>query len=106
MMLTCPYCDTNYERFQSKCSSCGANLPKQQSIANPAPQNPIDRNTVIRTICETYEDAREFRPLEGLPIYVLENAKYSYPFFPEKMEILLICDLDEFLYPFFLIRDL
>ena len=38
-MITCPWCGTNYEDFQSNCDNCGGSLPLAVEVA-PVPAEP------------------------------------------------------------------
>lgn len=60
-MITCPWCGTSYERFQSFCSQCGGSLPApaeettpQQTgaelAAPPLPPRKVPRRTALRML--------------------------------------------------------
>jgi hypothetical protein len=59
-MITCPYCGTSYEKFQSFCSQCGGILPEQtKASAEPAaavlpvpprPPRVVPRHTALRIL--------------------------------------------------------
>lgn len=39
-MITCPWCGTHYEAFQSNCDNCGGSLPRPTEDT-PAPMEPV-----------------------------------------------------------------
>jgi hypothetical protein len=59
-MVTCPWCGTNYETFQSNCRNCGGPLPVpkeiipadqgEETIMPPPPPRPIGQNYTWRLL--------------------------------------------------------
>lgn len=52
----------------------------------------ISRITKIKQICESYEDAKEFRPGASIPQKKLRTAERAFEVFPQEKEIFLFCD--------------
>ena len=88
-MFTCRYCNTTYPKFQTTCSSCGANLSTEGAAKLPMQGSAIER---IRDICESYEDAKEFMPGDHIPERKMKNAKKVFEQFPADATIFLFCD--------------
>jgi membrane protein implicated in regulation of membrane protease activity len=57
-MITCPWCGTNYESFQSNCRNCGGPLPipkesgllEEEILMPPPPPRPIAQNYAWRLL--------------------------------------------------------
>jgi hypothetical protein len=108
-MITCQYCGASYQEFQTTCSRCGATLKAPgkliegtvadqfcqivDNFAETVGQNtPNSGVAKIRQICETHEDAKEFRPRGAIPDKKMKTAKKAFSAFPKGKEIFLFCD--------------
>ncbi len=90
-MITCKYCHTSYEKFQSTCSGCGAIL-KGTSAEGDFDDPNLPTLERIQLLCKSY--GKRFPALFSNEVSSdkIGRAEMSFENFPTGKEIFLFCD--------------
>ena len=89
-MITCTYCQISYEKFQPRCSGCGAVLEGAKSAYADDKNLPaIER---IKHLCAYYGESFPSVFANEIPSSKIEWTERSFRKFPTAKEIFLFCD--------------